>query len=70
MAPSCLFTGVGVVDVAKVYSNYVVRTEYLFYGPYDGCLGLSLREVIGDEGCTNAKLRWVVSALIVGDANL
>ena len=47
VAPSRLFVGIWVV--AKVHSHYIVRPECLFYGPYDGCLRLTLWKIIGDE---------------------
>lgn len=69
MAPTCLFVDVWVV-VAEAYSNYVVRTDYLLYGPYDECLRFTLWEVTSYEGCVNPEFRRVADALVVGDANL
>ena len=50
VVPPCLFVSVRVVVVAKAYSNYVVCTKYLLYGPYndiwDLCCGKVLETIV------------------------
>ena len=70
VTPPRLFVGVGVVVDVVAHSKYVVRSECLFYGSRDGCLGFSLWEVVGDKGRANPELRGIASALVASDAHL
>lgn len=46
-----------VCGVSKTHSNYVASVEYLLDGYHNQCLGLLLREVVGNYCGANSDLR-------------
>lgn len=70
MIPTRLFVGVGLVIVAKVNVDYVIRNKCLLDDPWDGGLCVTLREVVGDGCDIYAEFRRVANASVAGDANL